>query len=93
MTMAHDDGHHEPAVSESTELDELLFALDPDRRAAFVLTQINGLRYEEAAELLEVPIGTVRSRVARARTELVTAIHAAERDAGEPDELRRRPSG
>ena len=92
-TMAHDDGRDAPSVSEAAELDELLFTLDPDRRAAFVLTQINGLRYEEAAELLGVPIGTVRSRVARARDELVGAINAADRESGEPDDLRRRPSG
>ncbi len=93
MSMAQDDGRHDPAVSESAELDELLFALDPDRRAAFVLTQINGLRYDEAAELLDVPIGTVRSRVARARSDLVGAIRAAEHDSGEPDDLRQRPFG
>ena len=92
-TMAHDDGHGAPAMSEAAELDELLFELDPDRRAAFVLTQINGLRYEEAAELLDVPIGTVRSRVARARAHLVEAIRAAESDVGEPDDERRRPFG
>ena len=56
------------------ELDEALLELDPDRRAAFVLTQVNGLRYEEAAELLDVPVGTIRSRVARAREQLATAL-------------------
>ena len=40
--------------------------LDHDRRAAFVTTQVLGLRYDEAAELLGCPIGTIRSRVARA---------------------------
>lgn len=60
------------------ELDEMLLALDPDRRAAFVLTQINGLRYDEAAELLDVPIGTIRSRVARARAELAAALRVTD---------------
>ncbi len=60
--------------STALELDEALQALDPDRRAAFVLTQITGLRYEEAAELLDVPIGTIRSRVARAREQLTEAL-------------------
>lgn len=63
----------EPAGT-AFELDEALLALDPDRRAAFVLTQVNGLRYEEAAELLGVPIGTIRSRVARAREQLTEAL-------------------
>jgi len=57
--------------SESAELDDLLALLDRDRRAAFVTTQVLGLRYDEAAELLGCPIGTIRSRVARARADLV----------------------
>jgi len=63
-----------PPPGTQFELDEALLALDPDRRAAFVLTQVNGLRYEEAADLLGVPIGTVRSRVARARDQLVVML-------------------
>jgi RNA polymerase sigma-70 factor, ECF subfamily len=57
--------------SELAELDDLVAQLDPDRRSAFVATQILGLRYDEAAELLGCPIGTIRSRVARARADLV----------------------
>jgi RNA polymerase sigma-70 factor (ECF subfamily) len=57
----------------AVDLDLLVGALDTDRRAAFVLTQILGLEYREAAEVLGVPVGTIRSRVARARAELITA--------------------
>jgi RNA polymerase sigma-70 factor (ECF subfamily) len=53
------------------DLDDLLDTLDDDRRSAFVLTQVLGLHYDEAAEVLECPIGTVRSRVSRARADLV----------------------
>ena len=53
------------------DLDDLLGALDADRRSAFVLTQVLGLHYDEAAEVLEIPIGTVRSRVSRARGDLI----------------------
>jgi RNA polymerase sigma-70 factor (ECF subfamily) len=60
--------------SEGTELDDLLTHLDRDRRAAFVTTQVLGLRYDEAAELLGCPIGTIRSRVARARADLVLLL-------------------
>ncbi len=77
----------EEPVGIGLELDEALLALDPDRRAAFVLTQVNGLRYEEAAELLDVPVGTIRSRVARAREQLAAALVTPSVDA--PRELAR----
>ena len=53
------------------ELDDLIAHLDRDRREAFVLTQVAGLSYAEAALVCEVPIGTIRSRVARARADLL----------------------
>jgi RNA polymerase sigma-70 factor, ECF subfamily len=56
---------------------ELLQRLSPAHREAFVLTQVLGLSYEEAAAALGIPIGTIRSRVARARSQLVTAVTAA----------------
>lgn len=51
----------------------LLDGLDPDRREALVLTQILGLSYQEAADACGVPVGTIRSRVARAREDLLAA--------------------
>jgi RNA polymerase sigma-70 factor, ECF subfamily len=53
---------------------QLLATLDPDRRAAFVLTQIFRLSYQEAANICECPPGTIRSRVARARDDLIAQI-------------------
>lgn len=61
-----------PAATE-----ELLAALDPDRREAFVLTQLVGLSYEEAAGVAGCPIGTIRSRVARARADLLGIVELA----------------
>lgn len=55
------------------EIDDLLKGLDSDRREAFVLTQLVGLSYEEAADAIGCPIGTIRSRVARARNQLLEA--------------------
>lgn len=57
---------------------DVVRGIDPDRREAFVLTQVAGLSYDEAAVVLGCPVGTVRSRVARARGDLVTAVRAAE---------------
>jgi RNA polymerase sigma-70 factor (ECF subfamily) len=55
----------------------LVEALAPERRDAFVLTQLVGLSYAEAAEVCGVPVGTIRSRVARAREDLRTELNAA----------------
>jgi RNA polymerase sigma-70 factor (ECF subfamily) len=63
-----------PRLDEDVILRELLDRLDPDRRMAFVATQILGLSYAEAAEVCGCPIGTIRSRVARAREELIVAL-------------------
>jgi RNA polymerase sigma-70 factor (ECF subfamily) len=57
----------------ASDLSELVRRLDPDRRAAFVLTQVHGLSYQQAADVCGCPIGTIRSRVARARAELLEA--------------------
>ncbi len=94
VDVARDDAVIAPTDAFRPEWSELLDALDPDRRAAFVVTQLNGLRYDEAAEVLDVPIGTIRSRVSRAREQLIEAIQAAENLASqEPDERLRRPGG
>jgi RNA polymerase sigma-70 factor, ECF subfamily len=76
----HADLHHGSVDAEtpdhqgSVTLEHLLDALDPARRAAFVLTQVLGYSYAEAAEVCEVPVGTIRSRVARARGVLVDLL-------------------
>jgi RNA polymerase sigma-70 factor (ECF subfamily) len=59
------------------DLVDLLHALPEERREAFALTQLAGLSYEEAATACGVPVGTIRSRVARARTQLVAEVSAA----------------
>jgi RNA polymerase sigma-70 factor (ECF subfamily) len=45
-------------------------SLDPEFREALVLRDIEGFSYEEIAEIIQRPVGTVRSRIHRARTEL-----------------------
>ncbi|MCA2211356.1 sigma-70 family RNA polymerase sigma factor [Jidongwangia harbinensis] len=61
---------------DSTVLLMLIDTLAPERREAFVATQVLGLSYAEAAEVCNCPIGTVRSRVARAREDLIEAMAA-----------------
>ena len=59
-------------------LQALVDGLDRDQRVAFVLTQMVGCSYAEAAEICGVPVGTIRSRVARGRERLVAEVGAAE---------------
>jgi RNA polymerase sigma-70 factor (ECF subfamily) len=62
------------ATLERTERDEriqeALNALAPDHRAVVVMKEFDGLHYEEIGAMLGVPVGTVRSRLHRARCEL-----------------------
>lgn len=64
------------------EVQMLIDALDPDRREALVLTQVLGVSYAEAAAICGCPIGTIRSRVARARDDLQVAMRADGRRSG-----------
>ena len=63
-----------PNGAGSVELGTLIDALDRERREAFVLTQYLGLSYHETAEVCHCPVGTIRSRVARARTALIEGL-------------------
>jgi len=65
---------------ESVELDraiqKCLSKLPPDYRAVFVLVDVECLTYEEAAVAVNVPIGTVKSRLARARMQMREALQS-----------------
>jgi RNA polymerase sigma-70 factor, ECF subfamily len=67
----------------SVDVRNLFNQLHPQRREAFVLTQIIGLSYEETASVCDVAVGTIRSRVARARTQLIEMLNADERSLSE----------
>jgi RNA polymerase sigma-70 factor (ECF subfamily) len=67
-----------PGFDDGVVLADLLAALPDERREAFVLTQLLGLPYAEAALLVGCPVGTVRSRVARARISLMERLRDAE---------------
>jgi RNA polymerase sigma-70 factor (ECF subfamily) len=70
------DESAEVAVADGSgvvDVASLIEGLGDDRRTAFVLTQLLGLPYDEAARVCGVPVGTIRSRVARARADLLAA--------------------
>lgn len=69
------------AGSAGQELDGLVAGLDLDRRTAFVMTQLLGMSYAEVAQVCDVPVGTIRSRVSRARADLLAALGEGDLDA------------
>jgi RNA polymerase sigma-70 factor (ECF subfamily) len=64
------------------DLDRALAALPEHYRVVVVLADVEGLKYGEIAEALDLPIGTVRSRLARARTALQRTLWNVARDHG-----------
>ncbi len=70
-------------AAQRVEVAAMLAWLDADRREALVLTQVFGYSYAEAAAIAGVAVGTIRSRVARARADLLArwSDAAAELDA------------
>jgi RNA polymerase sigma-70 factor (ECF subfamily) len=74
---AIEDEHPGLAVSgrqetrlEVLELQKALDMLSSEHREVLLLVAVEGLKYEEAADVLRLPVGTVRSRLSRARTSL-----------------------
>lgn len=73
-----DDGMPEPGVPDDMALQldmrRALSSLHPEQRAVMVLIGLEQLSYKEAAQVLDIPIGTVMSRLARARAQLRDAL-------------------
>jgi RNA polymerase sigma-70 factor (ECF subfamily) len=65
-------------------LDELLAAMSEDLRVVFVLYEIEELTMAEIAQVLELPPGTVASRLRRARAEFQSGVARIEKTPGEP---------
>jgi RNA polymerase sigma-70 factor (ECF subfamily) len=72
-------------VADALAIDAALATLSPEFRAAVVLRDLCRLDYAEIAEVLGIPPGTVRSRIARGRGVLASALREP---AGEPDRPR-----
>jgi RNA polymerase sigma-70 factor (ECF subfamily) len=65
--------HHRPESERGEHkelLDQALLKVEPELRAIFVLREVEGLAYREIAEAVQIPEGTVGSRLNRARREL-----------------------
>jgi len=65
------------AIEQHLQLDEIsaaMQALDKDQRLVMLLVVVQGHSYREAAEIMEVPIGTGMSRLARARCRLLNLM-------------------
>jgi RNA polymerase sigma-70 factor (ECF subfamily) len=58
------------------EVRAALGELPPEQRAALLLVTVDGLSYKEAADVAEVPVGTIMSRLARARIALQAKLEA-----------------
>jgi RNA polymerase sigma-70 factor (ECF subfamily) len=82
----NDPGSHLERAEREALVQRALDRLAADHRVVVVMKEYDGLRYEEIAAALGVPVGTVRSRLHRARCELKGMLRGA---LGEPDE---RPS-
>ena len=73
------------AVADREALDEAVAGLGDDFRTAVILRDVADLDYAEIAAALDIPIGTVRSRISRGRAQLVAAL-------GNPDPGAQRPT-
>ena len=77
------DKEHDNIAMDGTRTEETLVlddlhaaigALPPEQRAIVLLVSLEGLRYEQVAEILAIPVGTVMSRLSRGRQQLRTLL-------------------
>jgi RNA polymerase sigma-70 factor (ECF subfamily) len=72
-------GHALEVAEEEQQLQDALTKLSPEHRTVLIMKEIEGHKYETIAEILEVPIGTIRSRLHRARLELRAILQETDR--------------
>jgi RNA polymerase sigma-70 factor, ECF subfamily len=79
VALPEDSGEH-PAVNPTDmnanlwSVSEAMDKLPEEQRLAVALVLVEGMSYKEAAEVLDIPMGTLTSRLARGRTALATAL-------------------
>ena len=64
-------------IADADEVGRAMNLLPPEQREAIALVLVEGLSYREASELLDIPIGTLTSRLNRGRKALVRTLEAA----------------
>jgi RNA polymerase sigma-70 factor (ECF subfamily) len=62
------------AAHESLRIESAMLRLSSEERAVLVLRELDGRSYDQISEVLEIPLGTVKSRLARARIVLAEAL-------------------
>jgi RNA polymerase sigma-70 factor (ECF subfamily) len=83
LPLDHDEALSAPATqlgdAASREVLDSLDGIAPERKAALLLVAVEGFSYAEAALILDVPAGTLMSRVSRGREELRALLDDADR--------------
>jgi RNA polymerase sigma-70 factor (ECF subfamily) len=77
-------GHALEQEEQERRIQHALNRLSSEHRTVLVMKDMEGQKYEEMAEVLQVPIGTIRSRLHRARLELRELLRQDEEEAEEP---------
>lgn len=72
------DGESHPPGTARIELERALSALDPKERSALVLTEGHGWSHSEAAGIMGVPLGTLKSAALRAKAKVLAALEGGD---------------
>jgi RNA polymerase sigma-70 factor, ECF subfamily len=73
-------GHAMEQAEQEQKIQQALGRLSPEHRTVLILKDMEGQKYEDMADLLGVPIGTIRSRLHRARLELREVLEQMENE-------------
>jgi RNA polymerase sigma-70 factor (ECF subfamily) len=72
------EAHREVEIrAEMHDVEKAMNSLSAEQREVIALVLVEGLAYKEAADLLDIPIGTLTSRLTRGRQALVQMLEAA----------------
>lgn len=61
-------------ISELSQVNEAMDLLSDEHKTVLICVCVKGMKYQEVAEMLDIPVGTVRSRLSRAREQLQEAL-------------------